>query len=65
MKMKKSIVVIRMERGNQSLKEVVVTDDKGRREAGLVKINPKDAINIPYTNRRDRKPDQDICGFQQ
>ena len=40
-------IVVSMERGEQSLKEVVVTDDKGRREAGLVKINPKDAINIP------------------
>ena len=36
-----------MERGSGNLKEVVVTDEKERKEAGLVKINPKDAINIP------------------
>ncbi|PWT70982.1 MAG: TonB-dependent receptor [Bacteroidetes bacterium] len=41
------VVVIRMEKSAQQLKEVTVTDDQQRREAGLVKINPKDAINIP------------------
>ncbi len=40
-------VVIRMERGSRQLNEVVVTDQRERKEAGLVKINPKDAINIP------------------
>jgi CarboxypepD_reg-like domain/TonB-dependent Receptor Plug Domain len=40
-------VVIRMERGSQELKTVVVTDQRQRTEAGLVVINPKNAINIP------------------
>jgi hypothetical protein len=40
-------VVIRMERGTRELDAVVVTDQRQRREAGLVVINPKNAINIP------------------
>lgn len=40
-------VVIRMERGSQNLDAVVVTDQRQRRETGLVIINPKNAINIP------------------
>ena len=39
--------VIRLERGSRELQEVVVTDQRQRREAGLVSINPKQAINIP------------------
>lgn len=40
-------VVIRMERGARQLDSVVVTDQRQRREAGLVVLNPKHAINIP------------------
>jgi hypothetical protein len=40
-------VVIRMERGTRQLQEVVISDSRDNREAGLVKINPKNAINIP------------------
>lgn len=40
-------IVVRMERGSGQLQEVVVTDERERREAGLVRINPKAAINIP------------------
>jgi hypothetical protein len=40
-------IVVRLEKGIQELKEVVVTDQQERREAGLIRINPKDAINIP------------------
>lgn len=40
-------VVVRMERGARELEPVVVTDQRQRREAGLVVINPKNAINIP------------------
>jgi hypothetical protein len=40
-------VVVRLERNNTTLKEVTVTDQRDRKEAGLIKINPKDAINIP------------------
>ena len=40
-------VVIRLERATANLENVTVTDDRNRKEAGLVTINPKDAINIP------------------
>jgi len=40
-------IVVRLERGSQELETVVVTDQRQRREAGLVNINPKNAINIP------------------
>lgn len=40
-------VVIRMERGTGMLDSVVVTDQRQRREAGLILLNPKNAINIP------------------
>jgi len=40
-------IVVRMERGARQLQEVVISDNRESREAGLVKINPKNAINIP------------------
>jgi CarboxypepD_reg-like domain/TonB-dependent Receptor Plug Domain len=40
-------VVVRMERKTTELQQVTVTDQHDRKEAGLIKINPKDAINIP------------------
>lgn len=40
-------VVVRLERGTRELDPVVITDQRQRREAGLVVINPKNAINIP------------------
>ena len=40
-------MVIRLERGTRELEPVVITDQRQRREAGLVVINPKNAINIP------------------
>jgi CarboxypepD_reg-like domain/TonB-dependent Receptor Plug Domain len=40
-------VIIRLEKGSRQLQEIVITDQRERREAGLVKINPKNAINIP------------------
>ena len=40
-------VVVRLERKTTELQQVVVTDQRDRKEAGLIKINPKDAINIP------------------
>jgi hypothetical protein len=40
-------LVIRMERGAKELDAVVVTDQRQRREAGLVALNPKNAINLP------------------
>jgi hypothetical protein len=43
----KEYVVVRLERGTRELEPVVITDQRQRREAGLVVINPKNAINIP------------------
>jgi hypothetical protein len=40
-------IVVRLERGDLSLQEVVVSDRRESGETGLVKINPKNAINIP------------------
>jgi hypothetical protein len=40
-------VIIRLDKKDNQLKEVVVTDQRDRKEAGLIKINPKDVINIP------------------
>ncbi|HVU83748.1 MAG TPA: carboxypeptidase-like regulatory domain-containing protein, partial [Puia sp.] len=40
-------VLIRMEKTNQALPGVTIKDDRDRKEAGLIRINPKDAINIP------------------
>jgi hypothetical protein len=43
----KEFVTVRMEPGVIALDSVVVTDQRQRREAGLVVLNPKNAINIP------------------
>lgn len=40
-------IVVRLERGAKALQQVVVQDQRDRQEAGLIKINPKNAINIP------------------
>lgn len=40
-------IVVRMERGTGMLDSVVVTDQRQRREASLILLNPKNAINIP------------------
>lgn len=40
-------IVVRLERGARELDAVVVTDQRQRREAGLIVLNPKNAINIP------------------
>ena len=40
-------VSIRLERDETVLKEVVVTDQRDRTEAGLVRLNPKTVINMP------------------
>src|SRR6185295_782495 len=40
-------IVIRLERVASNLQHVTVTDERERREPGLIRINPKDAINIP------------------
>src|SRR6202022_1216271 len=40
-------IVLRLDRRARQLQEIVITDQRDRTEAGLVKINPKNAINIP------------------
>ena len=40
-------VVVRLVKSAQQLETVVVTDQRQRRETGLVTLNPKNAINIP------------------
>jgi hypothetical protein len=40
-------IIIRMERSVSNLQDITVTDERDRKEAGLIRINPKDAINIP------------------
>jgi hypothetical protein len=40
-------VTVRLERGAKALDQVVVQDQQPRQEAGLIKVNPKNAINIP------------------
>jgi len=40
-------ITIRMEKGVKTLEEVVITDQRDRREAGLIKPNPKTVINLP------------------
>jgi len=40
-------ISIRLERGEKTLEEVIVTDQRERREAGLIKPNPKTILNLP------------------
>ena len=40
-------IIIRMERSESKLDSITITDERDRKEAGLIRINPKDAINIP------------------
>ncbi len=40
-------IIIRLEKSDLKLENVTVTSDRDRKEAGLIRINPKDAINIP------------------
>lgn len=40
-------VVVRISKTSQVLQEVVIKDDKQKRETGLVQINPRNAVSIP------------------
>jgi hypothetical protein len=40
-------ITIRLEKGEKTLQEVIVTDQRDRREAGLIKPNPKTILNLP------------------
>jgi hypothetical protein len=40
-------IVVRLERSGKALQQVVVSDQRDSRETSLIRINPKNAINIP------------------
>ena len=40
-------ITLRMERGATVLQEVVIADQRDRKEAGLIRPNPKSVINLP------------------
>lgn len=40
-------ITIKLEKGETVLKEVVVTDNRDRRETGLIRPNPKSILNLP------------------
>ncbi len=42
-------IVIKMEKGGKTLETITVTDEALRKETGLVRINPKNAITLPST----------------
>jgi CarboxypepD_reg-like domain/TonB-dependent Receptor Plug Domain len=42
-------LTVRMEKGGKTLETVVVQDERDRQEAGLVRINPKNALTLPST----------------
>jgi hypothetical protein len=42
-------ISIRMERGQKTLETVVVSEERERRELGLTRINPKNALVLPST----------------
>jgi hypothetical protein len=42
-------ITVRLEKGGKVLQTVVVQDDRDRRETGLVRINPKNALTLPST----------------
>jgi hypothetical protein len=42
-------VIIRMEKTSKTLEEVVVSSQPERRETGLVRVNPRNALVIPST----------------
>jgi len=41
------VITVRMERGTTVLQEVIITDQRERRNAGQIQINPKYTLNIP------------------
>lgn len=40
-------IVVRMEKGTRTLEEVIVSAQPDRKEAGLIRLNPKNAFQIP------------------
>jgi hypothetical protein len=40
-------ITIRLEAGGNTLQEVIVSDQRDRQEAGLIKPNPKSILNLP------------------
>jgi hypothetical protein len=44
------VITIRLEKGENTLQEVIITDNRDRREAGLIRPNPKTILNLPSVN---------------
>jgi len=42
-------IIVRMQRNGKVLDEVIISDERDRKEAGLIKINPKNALVLPST----------------
>ncbi len=42
-------ITVRLEKGGKTLETVVIQDERDRRETGLVRINPKNALTLPST----------------
>lgn len=42
-------MVIRLEKGTRTLDEVVITNNTDKKEVGLIRVNPKNALVIPST----------------
>ena len=40
-------IIVRLESSAKTLEEVVITDQKERKEVGLVRVNPRNALIIP------------------
>lgn len=43
----KETITIKLSKGEKTLQEVIVTDQRARREAGLIKPNPKTILQLP------------------
>ena len=41
------VITVRLEKGDNVLQEVIITDQRDRREAGLIHPNPKTILNLP------------------
>ena len=56
---------IRMMRGEKVLGEVVVRDQRDRRETGLIRLNPKSVINLPSVTTGVESLIKVFCRLQQ
>ncbi len=42
-------IIVKLDRGGKVLETVIITDERDRKETGLTRINPKNAITLPST----------------